>query len=418
MTTAMRPQAFRDPATGFCGWVATLPGQRDLTTPAVGEGRVFLGGGFGSYDFHALDAVTGVHVWSRRTRDDGPTAAVLAETCVVFNTESCTLTVLRTATGELVWERWLGDPLLSQPAVAHGVVVMHHPTRDHHDVLAAFRLADGQPLWSVRLPAGVITAPVVAEGAVWVSTYDGRVSCLDLDSGALRWQRDERVTSAPWVWKGEAFVSAREEGQGPELFERTAGTRPEHRRWMHGPRSADYLRSKRGTPWESLHHARDASVGFGTAPAAAKLHQVEDLVGETTVAGTFRYQGSRPCVWNGRLYATAGDVLTATDLATSQEVWRWEGGFEADGERVLSPPAVANGRVWAGSRDGRIRSWDAETGALRWAVPVGASAVSQPTLWQGRVYAGLDGGRLVAFATQDPADHGWPMWGGGPGHNG
>ena len=30
------------------GWKMTIPGQRPLATPAVAEGRLFLGGGFGS----------------------------------------------------------------------------------------------------------------------------------------------------------------------------------------------------------------------------------------------------------------------------------------------------------------------------------------------------------------------------------
>jgi outer membrane protein assembly factor BamB len=30
-----------------------------LATPAVFDGKVFLGGGFGSYEFYALDAKTG-----------------------------------------------------------------------------------------------------------------------------------------------------------------------------------------------------------------------------------------------------------------------------------------------------------------------------------------------------------------------
>jgi outer membrane protein assembly factor BamB len=46
-----------------------------LATPAVVDGKVFLGGGFGSYEFYALDAKTGKLLWQYRTGDDGPTAA-------------------------------------------------------------------------------------------------------------------------------------------------------------------------------------------------------------------------------------------------------------------------------------------------------------------------------------------------------
>lgn len=40
----------------FHGWRVDFPGKRPLATPAVVDGRVFLGGGFGSYEFYALDA--------------------------------------------------------------------------------------------------------------------------------------------------------------------------------------------------------------------------------------------------------------------------------------------------------------------------------------------------------------------------
>src|SRR4051812_44804829 len=100
------PVAFVDAASDKRGWKVTLPGNRPLATPAVIDGRVFLGGGFGSYDFYALDAVTGNVAWQYQTEDDGPTAAVVAEDCVVFNTESCELEVLTTA-GQRLWKKWL-----------------------------------------------------------------------------------------------------------------------------------------------------------------------------------------------------------------------------------------------------------------------------------------------------------------------
>src|SRR5262252_9531347 len=105
------PQSFTDPGTGFTGWRAQLGAGRAIPTPAVSDGRLFVGGGFGSYEFYGFDARTGKPAWHLRTEDDGPTAAVLADGLAVFNTESCTLEVVEMATGEVVWERWLGDPL-------------------------------------------------------------------------------------------------------------------------------------------------------------------------------------------------------------------------------------------------------------------------------------------------------------------
>jgi predicted component of type VI protein secretion system len=40
-------------------WKVTIPGNRPLATPAIANGRVFVGGGFGSHEFYAFSAKTG-----------------------------------------------------------------------------------------------------------------------------------------------------------------------------------------------------------------------------------------------------------------------------------------------------------------------------------------------------------------------
>src|SRR5437868_14561275 len=82
---------------GKKGWRVTLPGNHPLATPALADQKVFLGGGFGSHEFYALDAKTGKQLWVYRTGDDGPTAAVIAGDVVAFNTESCELELITKA---------------------------------------------------------------------------------------------------------------------------------------------------------------------------------------------------------------------------------------------------------------------------------------------------------------------------------
>src|SRR5262249_30264388 len=60
---------------GKTGWKVTIPGNRPLATPALADGKLFLGGGFGSHEFYAFDAKTGKTLWVYQTGDDGPTAA-------------------------------------------------------------------------------------------------------------------------------------------------------------------------------------------------------------------------------------------------------------------------------------------------------------------------------------------------------
>ena len=281
-----RASRFLDLGTGFRGWSVQIPGGRDVVTPCVEGGRVLLGGGFGSYEFYAFDAADGRLAWGRRTSDDGPTAAVVADGHVVFNTESCTVCVLRADTGEVAWERWLGDPLLAQPAVGAGMVFIAWPARGDH-LIGAFSLLEGAPVWTAPLPADVITAPVFAEGALYVSTFDGAVHCFDPHEGKLRWSRPMRATSAPWVWGGEVYVSQREEGEAArhaDPAESLARVSARLRAKMGASKRAHYLRSKRGTRFHAADLAQDAGVGFGSAPASAKLHFAENLMGSTTVS--------------------------------------------------------------------------------------------------------------------------------------
>src|SRR5262249_8633629 len=152
------------------GWKLTIPGRRPLATPALADGRLFLGGGFGSYDFYALDAATGQVLLPYPTADGDPTAGVVHEAHVAFNTESCELEVLNTA-GRPLWKKWLGDPLMSMPAMGGGRVYQVYPESrgDRRHYLAAFDLADGRQPWKQPLPGEIITAPGLAQGHLYLS---------------------------------------------------------------------------------------------------------------------------------------------------------------------------------------------------------------------------------------------------------
>src|SRR6188472_962797 len=58
---------------GRKGWKVAIPGARPLAGPAYADGKLFLGGGFGSTEFYCVDAETGKILWEYKTGDDGPT---------------------------------------------------------------------------------------------------------------------------------------------------------------------------------------------------------------------------------------------------------------------------------------------------------------------------------------------------------
>jgi PQQ-like domain len=209
---AIRPVPFQSSDGAITGWKITIPGGKPLATPAVVDGRVFVGGGFGSHEFYALDATSGNPLWNYHTADDGPTAAVVDGPTIIFNTESCELETI-TRDGKPLWKKWLGDPLMSMPAVADGTVYMAYPNSrgDHRYYLAAFDLQTGKELWKQPIASEIITAPVIEDKRVYVATLDGSLFSFDRQDGAQVIHEARNATSAPAVWNGQVYFSRREQ---------------------------------------------------------------------------------------------------------------------------------------------------------------------------------------------------------------
>lgn len=308
-------------------WEARVPGNRPLATPAVAAGRLFLGGGFGSHEFYALDAETGKVVWEYTTVDDGPTAAVVEDGLVVFNTESCELEVL-TLDGKPVWKKWLGDPLMSTPAVAGGRVYMAYPdTRgDHQHYLACFDLHEGQEFWRRPIAGEIITAPTFADGQVYLATLEGTLYCFTARDGDLVWTEKTNATSSPAVWRNRCFYSRRQEtvGEGgetaPQQHEEmtSRGTASTDKVHAYGStrKPADYLdyqwRSR--SPRTRTSHSLDSAVGFsGQFKGSSKMWQAMHNLGYGTVHEVWSHQGSRPFISRGRMFSTMGDTVVCVD---------------------------------------------------------------------------------------------------------
>jgi outer membrane protein assembly factor BamB len=401
------------------------------------NGRVFLGGGFGSYDFYAFDATDGTLEWQYQTTDDGPTAAVVEEDHVVFNTESCELEVL-TIDGQPVWKRWLGDPLMSMPAVGRGRVYMAYPDTkgDRQHYLACFDLRTGQEYWRQPIEGEVITAPVLAEGHVHFATLDGTLYRLRQHDGHVEGKEPRNATSSPVVWEGQCYFSERREvaSADPELGEvcqteqlSALNVKTASYRTYHGTtRQADYLdhlKRSRGSPRYAASSAYDQAVGFAAAKGDSKMYQAMKNLGHAHVHAVWAYQGSKPFISRARLYAAQGDTVSSSDLRTDQVFWKKAVGTStADGQELLdsplTPPAIANGKLFFGSVHGMVHCLVAATGEALWSVPVGEPVVFQPAVCNGRVYLGTDSGSLICLETGDPNDDGWRMWGGDATHNG
>ncbi|HEX7957595.1 MAG TPA: PQQ-binding-like beta-propeller repeat protein [Pyrinomonadaceae bacterium] len=458
----LEPAAFRT-ADGREGWVVRIPGDRPLATPAYSRGRVFVGGGYGSHEFYAFDAKTGRLVWNTNTGDDGPTAAVVEDGLVAFNTESCTLVVVDEKSGKVVWQEWLGDPLMSQPAVSKGRLYMAYPgsgrahanaqqshapqsaalthgapktapnrqrqeSKDEetgsHRLLCA-DLRTGKHLWERAISSDVISAPVVSDGHVYATTFDGTSYSFDAVTGALAWKKENAGTSAPVVVGGDVVVTQKEESggvayEGLQRLDARHGAARVTR--LRARTKADYLGRNKGggvAIQQPAQAALDSSVGFSNAPAAAELAKANQHVGVSTVVGGWAYQGSRAAYSKGQMLNAQGRYLNSVNAADGRFAWRAEvsgGGLAADAQ-VFSPPALGENFMYLSSAQGHLLSVAQSDGRPGFMYHFGVPMVFQPALAEGGVYVGTSNGLLICLKTGSRDADGWYAWGGNGEHN-
>jgi len=428
----LKAAAFRTP-DGRTGWVVKLPGDRPIATPAYANGKIFVGGGFGSHEFYAFDAARGDLDWKITTSDDVPTAAVVEDDCVAFNTESCTVIVTDARTGRILWQEWLGDPLMSQPAISHGRLYIAYPAgqRNHpksRNSGYGFRMlcADlhtGAHFWEQDIPTDVISAPVVEKENLYFTCMNGTSFCLDALSGAVKWTKQNSGASAPLIVDGKPVFTQKqvENGRIVEGIRRMDSKGAFADRGLIAEGSAQYLSAGRGggvALSSASQKSMDASVGFSSAPAAAKMATANTQLGVNSIVGGWAYQGSRVAHGNGQFYNAQGLTLNGMS-ASGKAVWRSEarGKNINTGQQLFSPPSMGAHNMYLGSGMGYVAAVRQSDGAPKFLYNFKEPIVFQPALANGNVYMGTANGLLICLKTGDKDADGWTMWGGNAQHN-
>lgn len=383
-TPAGKPAGKPGAATAFrfgrelehTGWITTLPEHAQLVSVAYGGGKIFVGGGFGANTMYALDAKTGERAWLRQTLvDPGPTSPVFDRDELAYNTFSCTMEVLSAGTGKVLWTKWLGTETPNPPAFTADLVVATHPTEGGFAV-SAYKRKNGADVWSASIDNHILSSPVVAGGAVYVSTTTGAVYKIGLD-GKRVWRKAVGATSAPWVDGDELHLAIREGGDEVQVvLDAATGKR---------------LRSSVVTK----------------APG-----DVPNDAGE----GVWAYEGPRPIVSGGVQFTAMGDRVEARDAHSG--VVRWSRQYAKGlGTRELGSVIVAGSLAIVTTRDGKLVGLDRDTGAQRMAFDFATGVSSQPIVADGWMYLATTTGQVIGFDLGQKSIDGWHMWGGNAQHN-
>ena len=256
--------------------------------------------------------------------------------------------------------------------------------------------------WRFMTDGDVISSPTVIGQTVYVGSGDGRLYALDRNTGTQRWAFDagNAIPSSPAVGAGGVYVGTRD-GQFVAV---DATTGRERWRFKTGPLMPWPWGHESGDVYTSSPAFVDGVVYVGAGDG--RVYAVDAASGkERWHAATTGRVRSSPAVDESRVYVGSADGrVYAFDRATGALRWKFdtEGvkleskNFGYDRRTVQSSPAVVDGTVFVGARDGWLYAIDAATGAERWRFDHKISWVNtSPAVVDGVVYAGSSDGQFV-----------------------
>ncbi|MEP6922640.1 MAG: PQQ-binding-like beta-propeller repeat protein [bacterium] len=316
-------------------------------------------------------------IWTYEAGDAIESSAAIVGGTVFVGSQKGELTALSLENGAVYWKFATGNPIgESSPAYSGGVVYIG----DLGGWINAVNATDGRKLWAFKTGSEIKSSPVVVGDRVLIGSYDQYLYCLSSRNGALLWKLKTGgpVHSTPSVSGGLAFIAGCD-----ELFRA--------------------IRISDGQ--EAFHVASGAYTGASPA-----------LRGDAAFYGTFDNEvlmvslTERRVMWSYQhperkfpFYSSAAvtpelvvvggrDKMVHALNAVGKAVWTF-----ATKARVESSPAIAGGRVFVGSNDGRLYVLDLNTGAKLWEFNAAAPLSASPAIANGRVVIGTQDGRLYCF---------------------
>jgi outer membrane protein assembly factor BamB len=297
--------------------------------------------------------------------------------------------------GGVHWRFHTAGPIRSTPAVTPTLVFVG----SGDGALYAVDRRTGRQRWRFDAGDAVTASPAVAGALVVAANHHGRIFALRAETGRLVWSRQSGAAlplntypAGGWdIWAGSPVVSGTTVViGGPDGIIYALDLASGRPRWTH--RTGGRVRS---TPaiaggtvvvgsWDGRVYALDLASG-----TERWVHRtIGDTLDSHAAGFDRRAIQSSPAIAEGGVFVGSRDGgLYALDAATGERRWR----FSHRGSWVVGSPAVQSGVVYVGSSDGHfVQAVDAKSGTEKWRFEAGSNLLSSPSLAGGLLLVGTE----------------------------
>jgi outer membrane protein assembly factor BamB len=333
---------------------------------------------------HSLTGVSQANVptslkplWTYEAGDSIESSAAIVGGTVFVGSHKGELVSLSLENGSVYWKFSTGSPIgESSPAYSGGVVYIG----DLGGWINALNASDGRKLWAFKTNGEIKSSPVVVGDTVLIGSYDEHLYGLSARNGSLRWKfkTNGPVHSTPGVADGMALIAGCDElfrairiSDGKEVFNVSSGA-------YTGASPA----------------LRGGSAFYGTFD-----NQVLEVnLAERNIVWRYEHPQRKFPFYSSAAVTASRVVLGGRDkmvhglTLAGKAAWTF-----TTRSRVESSPAIAGGRVFIGSNDGRFYVLNVTNGAKLWEFDAGAALSASPAIANGRIVIGSQDGRLYCF---------------------
>lgn len=221
----------------------------------------------------------------------------------------------------------------------------HDPANTGHTSDASGPADGAEARWRTEVDGAVVASPVVADGTVYASSFDGNLYAFDAETGDEDWRFEtgDALYSSPAVEDGRVFAGS----QGGILYAVAAETGEEE--WAHDAPDEEWVAASPAVVGETVYCESAGHLFAVDAPSGVERWRVETEGGHAF----------GPAVADGTVFTAPNRSLRAYDAESGVE--RWSVSLTA----TWTWPVVADGAVHLGGED-RLFAVDAASGDVRW----------------------------------------------------